>query len=360
MQRKSSLNANSRVGRILALAAVTATLVALSVVPASTAKDTLTLRVNDAIAPPGGLAAVVIRTYSSRGLGQGQVCIQAKSPRSTPTGAGGAAAGPFASLERYKVFSKRKDGLSVASLEVDASGQTIVLQFSSDSASINRTDGPLAVLYFRVRDSVQPGERYRISVDLANTLLFDGNGNVVPVEPRAGDLRVRSIGDPYKAEAEGDKVQPGEIAEIGLETYEPVRMARGSIGLRYDPAIAAANPKVKLHRRYGKRRYSVDRSTPGLLVVEFVSPNNSWNYVPGQILSVNLRTRSDIAVGTRARVELDPSLTFFVDRDGDVLPYRLKNNEIQFERKKGGGDDDNGGGGDDNGGGGNDDGGDDD
>ena len=79
------------------------------------AKDRLTLRVNDAVAEPGGLAAIVVRTYSSRGVSSGQICMEAGSVRA-PTGGG--AVGPFTALERVKVFSKRKDALAGGDDEV--------------------------------------------------------------------------------------------------------------------------------------------------------------------------------------------------------------------------------------------------
>jgi len=332
------------------LLAVATFLVAIS--PAE-AKNELTLRVNDAIAAPGGLAAIVVRTYSSRGLSSGQLCMEAGSVN-VPTGATGA--GPFSALERVKVFAKKKDALFDTSFESGNNDQVVLLQFDSKSATVNRKDGPLVVFYFRVRDDVQPGQRFRISIDPRNTMIFGRSGATVPIRPRSGDLRIRSLGAPHLAEAEGDKITPGELAELGMETYEPVAMASGSVGFRYDPALAASRPKVKLRKKYGKRRFSVDRSEPGLVLVEFRSRNDSWNMVPGEIVSIKFRTPGSAAVGTSSRVWLDPSLTFFVDPEGDMLPYRLEGDRLRFESGRGGGgggddDDDNGGGNSGSGGG---------
>ena len=308
--------------------------------PPSFAKDELTLRVNDAISEPGGLAAIVVRTYSSRGLSSGQLEMEAGSVR-VPTGASGA--GPFSSLERVRVFANRNDVSFDATAGATEVKQTVLLQFVSDTAAVNRSDGPLVVYYFRVRDDVQPGQRFRISIDAANTMIFDRAGNPVPIRPRSGDLTIRSIAAPYKAEAEGDKIAPGELAELGMETFEAVAMASGSVGFRFDPAIATSRPRVKLSKKYGKRRYSVDRSEPGLVLVEFRSPNDSWNTVPGQLVSIKFRTPSTARVGSSSRVWLDPALTFFVDPEGDILPYKLEGNRVRFESDGGGG----GGGGDD-------------
>lgn len=307
--------------------------------PAS-AKDELTLRVNDAIAEPGGVAAIVVRTYSSRGLSSGQLEMEAGSTR---VPAGGTAVGPFSALERVQVFAKKRDVSFDAAPRVADDRQTVLLQFVSDSAAVNRTDGPLAVYYFRVRDDVRPGQKFRIKLDTAATMVFDRSGSPVPIRPRSGELTIRSKAAPYLVEAEGDKVTPGETAELGVESFEAVRLARGSIGLRYDPTIAVGTPRVKLSKKYGKRRYSVDRSEPGLVLVEVRSPNASWNRVPGEIVSIRIRTNASARAGTSSRVWLDDSLTFFVDAAGDVLPYRLEGNRVRFERDGGDGDDEDGG-----------------
>jgi len=327
-----------------------ALLIALVVVvagaPMARGREALTLRVNDAFAEPGGLAAVVIRTYATKPISQGQVCFRAR-----PEGLGGIQAAPmtvsgaadhvFSGLEGVKVFAKKKDALSIASLETAAGGQTIVLEFSSASTSINKSDGPLAVLYFRVSPDVSPGDEYRIEIDLANTLVFDSAGAAIRLAPRAGRLRIRHPVDPHEAEAEDDKIAPGERAELGVETFEPVAMASGQIGFTYDPAIASARPKVKMKRKHGRRKITVDRSTPGLVFVTFTSPNNSWNMVPGEILSVKLPTSRRVAVGTRSKVGIDPSLTFFMDPSGDMLPFRFEGGAIRFRKgKSGGGSDD--------------------
>lgn len=318
---------------------------AVTLPSAVSAKDALTLRVNDAFAEPGGLAAIVIRTYATKPISQGQVCFRARplgGATQTPAGmsAGVAVAANsdiFESLVGVKVFAKRKDALAAVSFD-EASGERVVMiEFSSDSGSINKVDGPLAVIYYRLRDNVSPGEEYRIEIDAANTLVFDGNGAPIKFAPRAGRLRIRSPSGPYEAEAEGDKIRPGERAELGLETFEPVAMASGQIGIHFDPEIASGKPKVKLGRKHGKRRASIDRSTPGLVFVTFRSPNNSWNMVPGEILSIGLPTSRRVKLGTRSKITIDPSLTFFVDPEGDILPYTFEDGSVRFQSKGSGG-----------------------
>jgi hypothetical protein len=309
------------------------------------AKDGLTLRVNDAFAEPGGLAAIVIRTYATKPISQGQVCFRSRpvavtSQKTAPvSGAAAVNSDIFESLVGVKVFAKRKDAVAAASFDGAAGDRAIMIEFSSDSGSINKVDGPLAVIYYRLSNNVSPGDEYQIEIDAANTGVFDDNGNPIRFAPRAGRLRIRHSSEPFEAEAEGDKIRPGERAELGLETFEPVAMASGQIGFFYDPAIASGKPKVKLGRKYGKRRFSVDKSTPGLVFVTFRSPNNSWNMVPGEILSVKLPTSSRVKIGTRSKVTIDPSLTFFVDSAGDLLPYEFEDGTVRFRDKGSGGDD---------------------
>ncbi len=289
------------------------------------AKDALTLRVNDAIAEPGGLAAVVIRTYASRPAGQGQICIITRSGRA---GAGG---GPFAELVDYRVFSKKGDAVSAAAMETEGGEQIILIEFSSKSATINRRDGPLAVLFFRLRDDLRPGRSFAIELDLDQTRLVGRNGESIRLEPRGGELEVRRPGSPYLAEAEDDKIEPGERAEIGMGTFEPVGMAEGRIGLRFDPDLVAGKIRVKMKKQHGKRRFRADRSEPGLVLVTFKSKNASLNSVPGELLAVDFKTPAGVRVGTRSRVWLDPSLTFFVDAEGGVLPFKFEDGTLEFE-----------------------------
>jgi hypothetical protein len=305
--------------------ALSALLAVALLAPAASAKDVLTLRVNDAIGEPGGRVAVVIRTYAPRPVGQGQICFTARSR------GGGSAAGPFAELEEWKVFSRRGDELAIASIEPSADGQTIVVEFSSDSATINRKDGPLAVLFFRLRDDVRPRQRFNIAIDIGNTVLFDQRGDLIRLEPRAGELQVRRPAEAFKAQAEDDKIVPGEVAELGMETYEPVAMAAGRIGLRFDPEAVAGRIKVKMRKQHGKRKFKADRSEPGLVLVDFTSRSGTLNTVPGEILSVEFRTPGSARVGSRSRVWIDPSLTFFEDPEGDLLPFRFEAGQLEFE-----------------------------
>ncbi len=108
-------------------------------------------------------------------------------------------------------------------------------------------------------------------------------------------------------------------------------MAEGQIGLRFDPRLVRGKIRVKMKKQHGKRRFSADRSEPGLVLVRFKSKDASFNSVPGELLSVDFKTPPETPVGTRSRVWLDRALTFFVDAEGDVLPFDLEDGTLEFE-----------------------------
>ena len=287
-------------------------------------KDRLTLRINDAEGMPGGLVAIVLRTYSSRPLGQGQVCF-----RAVRAGAGQADAdGPFAGLEGVQIFGKG-DAKGDALLETTVGGQNIVLQFSSESGRINRSDGPLAVLYMRLREDVRRGQSFEIDIDTQQTILFGAEGEVISVRPRSGTLDVRRKHGRPKIEADGDSVRPGDRVSIGVETLEPFAIDSGRVGLLYDPAIVARTPKVKMDKRHGRRKFSVDTSTPGFVGVEFESKRGAINEVPGKFIEIRLRTSRNIAAGTVSELTFDSSTAFF-DAEGNEVPVKLMNKTLTF------------------------------
>ncbi len=300
--------------------------------PAS-GRDQLTLRVNDLEGPPGGRVAVVVRTYSSRALGQGQICFRAARLAKSS-----AALGPFARLEGYRVFGKGSVASS-ASLRDEAGGQTILLHFSSESGRVNRNDGPLAVLYFRLREDVGHRQSFQVRVDPADTMLFGADGEAIAVESKPGTLEVRRRFEEPRVTPDGDTVRPGDRVRLGVESFEPFAIASGQVGLRYDPDVVVGSPKVKMDRRHGKRRMSADTSTPGLVVVQFEAKRGVLNEVPGKFIEIRLRTSRDVEPGTVTKLTFDPSLTFFVTPEGDIRPVELGEKTLTFVARSGRGND---------------------
>ena len=133
----------------------------------------LALRVSDAVGQPGGIVAVVVRTYAARPIKQGQVCFR---PRRAVTRigalAGNAGDQPFAALVGALVFGPRGQVTYRASLQpLEA-----VIHFASPAAMVNRLDGPVAVLYLRLASTVQAGEVFTLDLDPADTFLTDEAG----------------------------------------------------------------------------------------------------------------------------------------------------------------------------------------
>lgn len=282
--------------------------------------DSLALRVNDATGVPGGLVAVVVRTYASRAIRRGQVCL-----RATASGAS-AAPSPLSGLEGALVFSPRGDVTARNSF----SNQRATVSFSSPSGTINSADGPMAVLYFRLGTDLQPGQRYDLVLDPAETSLVDGEGRPLAVDPRPGRLEIKGRAAPFQLAAVGARVRPGRVVGLGLETSEPAAVRRGRIDLRWDARAAAGLPQVRMDPRYGNAVFEVTRLGPGRAVVRFVSPDATLNRVPGRLLEVLLPTSPAAQPGTRTPVTLDPGLTFLEGPDGERLPLELENGVLAF------------------------------
>lgn len=302
-------------------------------------EDGLKLRLNDTVAPPGGTVALVVRTYAARPVRQGRITVRVRRP----AGAKAAAAqlgvgvaevvepgGPLVFL-RAVVFSRRGDAIVTARSTPSAEGHTVRLDFASRSATVNAVDGPLAVLFFRLSASAVPGERFLVEIDPALTGLTDAAGAALALQPIAAELTVRAPGAPHELEAEGDEVEPGETAELGITTAEAFPIAGGRLVLRYDPAAAAAIPVVTMDRRYGTANFVADTSIPGRLVVTFTSPDASLNSIPGRIVAVDLRTRAGAPLGWETPLVLDRSSWLRAKAGGRKMRLTFEDGALAFE-----------------------------
>lgn len=289
----------------------------------------LGVKVHDAEAVPGGTVAVVLRTYASRPIDQGQLCM-----RATSVVAGQPAV--LSSFQGGQVFSVLGDATSDVVVDLLQDPQTIVLGFGSQSATINAEDGPLAVLYFQLSQTAVPGQFYSLSIDLANSSLIDENGLPIPISPRDGVLHVRAPGDPISVSAHAEKTVPGTDALISFQTMEPIPLSGGRVGIHYDPAIAAGPPTVLMDPRHGPAIFTADTSTPGLAVVDFESTDNQLNLVPGDLVMLRLPTLPSLLPGTESPVFLDPTLTFVTDALGAALPLALGADTVRFTEPRAG------------------------
>ncbi|HET9766830.1 MAG TPA: hypothetical protein VFS60_08280, partial [Thermoanaerobaculia bacterium] len=96
--------------------------------------DVLKLRLNDAIGKPGGMVALVIRTYAARPLRQGRITVRVGRPRPKALGiTAEAVAQPVRPLTfiRGVVFSTGNDAVSSATTSNAPDSQSVGLQFSS-------------------------------------------------------------------------------------------------------------------------------------------------------------------------------------------------------------------------------------
>jgi hypothetical protein len=299
----------------------------------------LTLRINEAIGAPGGVVAIVLRTYAPRPIRQGQVVVRVRRrpPASKQLALTAEAltakaitqpVRPFMTLVSATVYSVRGDSVSQSTLAGQADSQTATVRFTSASSTINASDGPLAVFKFKLDPSVVPGQTFDVSIDPASTGLVDPNGQPIAIEPRDDGLTIRAPQAPFQIEAEGDEVRPGEAAELGVQTFEPFPVSGGRVTLRYAPRLAGGPPTVKIDPRYGKATFTVDRSKPGVLVVDFKSPDSSLNTVPGTIVAVSLPVIASARVGDSSAVTLDPAGTWLLTKKGRKVSLKIENGRL--------------------------------
>jgi hypothetical protein len=305
---------------------------------ARSGETALTLRANPAIAAPGGVFAVVLRTYAPRPIRQGQVLVKVVSrPAAVAAVRGGgrldhvaglakvragqsSSAAPIATLLSATVFSVAGDSVSQASQSSNSLGQQALVKFQSPSVGINAADGPMVVFLFQLDPSVAPGQVFDLQVDPSVSSLLDGAGQRIVIDPRAGTLTVRAPGSPLTLAAEGGDAVAGTTAVLGVQTREPFLISSGRVALRYDPSVAAGPPVVRIDPRYGNATFTADSPEPGLLIVDFQSPDNTLNSVPGSFIGVSLPLAPDAVAGSSSPVSLDPSQTWLVDRYGKELP----------------------------------------
>ena len=228
------------------------------------------------------------------------------------------------------VYSQRNDSTSQANLTGQPDSQTAIVKFASPSGTVNASDGPLAVFRFRVDPSVQPGQTFDLSIDPASTGITDASGQPVALEPRGATLTIRTPSAPYLIEADGDKAEPGEMAELSVNTYDPFLTSGGRITLTWDPKIAGSVPTVLMDPRYGKASFTVNTGKPGRLVVDFKSPDTSYNSTPGSIISIAMRISASASIGATSPFRFDPAGTYLLNRRGKKIPIRMEHGEIEI------------------------------
>jgi hypothetical protein len=286
-----------------------------------TAADRLTLRVNDARVRPGAAGAVVIRTYASRPIDQGQVCFRSPSLR-----AQSGAPQAFLTLKEVVVFSEAGDAIINVQQDFTTDPPTILVGFSSASASINESDGPLAVLYFDVASDAPVGARIEMEIDPDESSLVGADGQPIEIRPRSGEVRVIDPLDDFSFAAEGDRGDVGEMISIGAGTEESLRLSAGQVGLRIPAFLQDLPRRVMIDPRYGTAAVTVDDSDPANLLISFVSADASVGRVPGPFIRIDVDTSG--AQPGMELISLDPATTFLLDANGMSLPLALDDGEV--------------------------------
>jgi len=300
----------------------------VSMLPA-VAGQKLTLRVNDVVSVPGGTAAIVLRTYASRPIEQGQLCLEA-TPTSTTD-----SSGPASTVRSAEVFSDNQDTSLTFSADLTQAVQTFIVQFSSPTATINSSDGPLAVLLVDLADTLTPGQTFNLTIDLQNTFIVDEHGNPLEIRPRAGTLRIRDPSDPVTVKVDSEAVAPGDVAKLSFNTMEHLPLSSGRVGFVYDSSVAAGPVAVGVDPRYGQASFTLDTSVPGLAIVDFVSPDGSLNRIPGNVIDLYVSTLDNVPAGTQTPISLDASM-FIVETTGRSPSLALGSDTLNFNSAKAG------------------------
>jgi len=285
--------------------------------------EPLTVRINDAMGVPGGTVALVMRTYASRPIGQGQFCLQAAPTLPLEPD-------PVTGILGAEVFSVIPDVSSSVTDLLTMEPPTVVLNFTSPSVTVNATDGPLAVIFLQLSPDVVPGQTYEMVLDLANTVLIDGDGMPIEVTPRNGTLTIRAPEMPRSVGAGAEDVLPGDDALLAFETNELYPIFSGQVALEYDPSWSTGPPVVSMNPLHGNATFVTDTSTPGRVVVGFSSVDMSLNSVPGDLVEVRVPTSAAIPAGTTSPVTLDESSTWLLDPEGQPIPLNFETDVLEF------------------------------
>ena len=297
-------------------------------VSTSSEAEPLTLRVSDAMGQPGERIAVVLRTYAPRTVSQGQICLRARINPPETEGAFQGSPEPFSALEEVVVFSEEGDAIALGSF--DDTSQVALLELSSPSATVNGSDGPMAVFFFRLDSQLTPGDVIELDLELADTFLVDPEGEPIELELRAGELEIRAPDEARTLEAEGDEGTAGEPVVLSVSTSELFPIAAGQASLRFDPSLVEALISVRIDPRYGHAFWEADGSVPGRVLVAFNSPDLTLNTVPGEILQVEVLLAEPLEVGSVWPVHLEAAETWLEGADGMSMSLELGQDFVEI------------------------------
>lgn len=274
--------------------------------------EPLVLRLQDAWATPGGATSLVVRTYASRPVRRGKVVVRAGSGARPDEPAAAIVAGtgsPIASWDGGYVFDA--SGAIVATLTPTPDGLGVEAEFESASATINRDDGVVAVVFVTLSAAVSPGDEYPIAGDTLASFLEDPDDDPILMSYEPGRLRVRSPSAPVELEAGNAEVQPGSGAIVELSTAEPFAIGSATLRLTYDPSLLAPGelPRAELDARHGQAQVTVSHPAPGVVELDLVSDGTLNAEVPGDLLRLLVPIDRDAPLGTDWPLTFDLAVT---------------------------------------------------
>ncbi|MDQ1348545.1 MAG: hypothetical protein QG573_1920 [Acidobacteriota bacterium] len=261
--------------------------------------EPLMIRVQDATGAPGGRTAIVFRTYASRPIRRGRLNSGVAAAVPMPAGVSQlvGTTTPIASCDAVLIFSVNGD-VTTEPCAFDFPTQAFDVNFESLSATINAMDGVFGAIYVTLAPDVVPGDQYTIALDLGVSFLDDPEDDPVLMETRAGTLAIRAATAPVGFSVDGGKVHPGSGAVIEIGTAEPFELQEGRLVITYDPAIATGLPEVIADPRHGDVMLTVSHPEPGKLQIDFDSPLEDFNAVPGDLLVAHFGTPPGVPIPT--------------------------------------------------------------
>ena len=309
-----------------AQASLAAGLLLLAIRAPLAAVEPLVLRVADAIGAPGHATAIVLRTYATRPVRRGRAAVGGGGAIAEAPLAGGS---PIAQVLGCEVYGAAGDLISCDYL-FDSLTQTIDADFDSALATINSEDGVFGVIYVELAADLTPGQTFPLALNAADTYLLDPEEDVIVLGHQAGELTVRAVNDALEFEVDGGKVHPGSGATIELGTGEPFGLRSGHLVVQYEAAIASGLPTVTTDARHGVANLSIFHPAPGILVVDFTSPADDFNTVPGDLIRVQLPTIPGAPLGSTSPLTLDAVESFLEGAGGVPLEVDWIAGAIEF------------------------------
>ncbi|MFN7942850.1 MAG: hypothetical protein U0X73_14775 [Thermoanaerobaculia bacterium] len=301
-------------------ALVAAALAAAFAASAALAQTAVAVRPGDATGVPNGFVDVGVLSFAGRGVGQGQLGMQARGPQGTR---------PLTNLVSATVLSGQGDA-QITTQVFDFPTQTLTLAFDSPSATINEQAGVFAILRFQLDASLTPGTTWDLV--LSDLELFDADSQPIETEAERGLLTVHAENEPLELEVEANEILPGETAIFGPTTEQAFAIESGKIVLQYDPAIASGPPVVTHDPALGGASFTVSAPAENRIQIDFTSPGATLNAaLPGMLFTVSLPTLPSVPPGTRSDVTIVGASSVLLGPGATPIAIEFDSGKIKFE-----------------------------